>query len=234
MQFSKPLAAIAAGLCAIALAACSSGDDAIPDDVTDPPPTTTQPSSTTTSSTLPPTSVTVTTPPPTDPPTTPPPTTTVDDVKAQIQADLTAGRQRLRQLQMAPTLDGLEETMATIALPGSEYYQQQVDYINELVRLGDVVTLGDPPVDSITVEDVTFEGPEPYRSATVRVCDALNVGRVTPPENSPVGEVIVVTDPELIAFRYSLQVMLTDQGWVTAIGRGRQVDAGFPGQTTCS
>jgi hypothetical protein len=235
MQFSKPLATIVAGLLAIAVAACSGDDGALPDDVTDPPTTTTQPPPTTEPppSTLPPTSVTVTTSPPTEPPTTPPPSTTIDDVKAQIQADLSAGRQRLRALQMAPTLDGLEDTMATIALPGSEYYQQQVDYINELVRLGDVVTLGDPPVDSITVEEVTFEGEEPYAAASVRVCDAQNVGRVTPAENSPVGEVIVYTDPELISFRYSIHVVRADTGWVRDTVTPTNVDAGFPGAATC-
>jgi hypothetical protein len=236
MQFSKPLATIVAGLLAIALTACSGDDDAIPDDVTDPPTTTTEPPSTTATppSTSPPTSVTVTTPPPTEPPTTPPPSTTIDDVKAQIQADLSAGRQRLRALQMAPTLDGLEETMATIALPGSEYYQQQVDYINELVSLGDVVTLGDPPVDSITVEEVTFEGPEPYAAASVKVCDATNLGRITPAENSPVSSVVTMSDPELRATRYSLHVVSTELGWVRDTPRPRTVDAAFPGQATCS
>lgn len=236
MQFRMPITVALVGACAVGLLACSSGDDALPDDATDPPTTVTQPPSTTTAApptTQPPTSP-PTTPVPTEPPTTPVPATTIDDVKAQIQADLTDGRQRLRALQMAPTLDGLEDELATIALPGSEYFQQQLDYINELVRLGDVVTLGDPPVDSVTVEEVTFEGAEPYTAASVRVCEAVNVGRVTPPENSPVGEEIVVTDPHLIAFRYSVHVRLTEHRWVTEVGRGRQVDAGFPGRSTCS
>lgn len=232
MHVSKPLATIVAGLCTIALVACS-GDDADPlATVTDPPTTTATIPPTTTSA--PTTTSPPTTPPPTQPPTTPPPATTVADVEAQIQADLTAGRQRLRELQMHPTLDGLAEQMATIALPGSEYFQQQVDYINELVSVGDVLKYGEPVVDALTVEAVTFEGTEPYTAASVKVCDAANIGRVTPPENSPVGEEIISIDSTLLAVRYSMHVVRADANWVIDVGPPRTVEAGYPGQATCA
>jgi hypothetical protein len=96
-----------------------------------------------------------------------------------------------------------------------------------------VVTLGDPPADSITVEDVTFEGSEPYTAAGVLVCDATNLGRITPAENSPVSSVIVYSDPQLMALRYSMHVLKTDGGWVRDSVRPATIDQGYSGQATC-
>lgn len=210
------------------LAACG-GDDGEGPSTTDAPTTaaTTTTTTTVTATTTPPPA---TTPPPTTPPTT---TTSTEDLKAQIEADLVAARQRLRELQFHPTLDGLEETMATIAVPGSEYYDEQLAYIQELVRLGDVVRLGDPPVDSIAVEAVRAEGGEPTLAASITVCEALNLAQVTPAENSPVGEEIVAVEPVLVALRYDTHVVLTEGGWLQDVRVPDHVTAGFPGQATC-
>lgn len=223
---------VVAGLCALAVIGCGGGDDSDATTTTAPPTTTSVPPPSTSAPTTVATTV-ATTPAPTDPPTTTVPATTVEDVEAQIQADLTAGRERLRALQMQPTLDGLEDALATIALPGSEYYEEELAYVKELVRLGDVVVLGEPPVDTITVEAVTFDDVASLQAASVKVCDAANIGQITPAENSPVGEDIISVEPSLLAVRYSMSVVRSDSGWVIEVGPQRMVDAGFPGQATC-
>ncbi len=215
----------------VVLAACS-GDDAGADTTT---PTTSTAATTTTTSTSTSTSTTSTSTTTTTSTTAAPTTTTtsVEDVKAQIAADLMAARQRLRELQFHPTLDGLEEKMATIAVPGSEYYEEEISFIKDLVRLGDVVRFGDPPVDSIVVEEVEFQGSEPLSAATVTICDAQNLARVTPPENSPVGEEIVAVEAQLLAVRYAVDVVRTEFGWVRNSATPRDLEAGFPGQSAC-
>lgn len=222
---------VVAGLCALAVIGCGGGDDSDATTTTAPPTTTSVPPPSTSAPTTVATTV-ATTPAPTDPPTTTVPATAIDDVEAQIQADLSAGRERLRALQMQPTLDGLEDALATIALPGSEYYDQQLALVRDLVRVGDVLKYGDPPVDSLTVESLTIEEGEPLK-ASVKVCDAANIGRVTPPENSPVGEEIIAIEPSLLAIRYTMHVVRAENGWLVEVGPQRTVDAGFPGQATC-
>ena len=94
----------------------------------------------------------------------------MEDVEAQIAADLVSARQRLRELQFHPTLDGLDETMATIAVPGSEYYEEQIAYVQELVRLGDVVRLGRSAGGLDRCRAVDFEG---RRRTTSGDCDRV-------------------------------------------------------------
>jgi hypothetical protein len=179
-------------------------------------PATTAPEPSTTTTTV------ATTPPP-------PPTTSVDDLKAQIAADYVASQQRLAELEAAPTLDDLEARLATIAAAGSEYYEHLLSYVQELVQLGDVVIPNDPPVNTVTVESVVLEDDD---SATLTVCEANNLKRVTPPENSPVGEEVLVGGGELAAKRRHVRVVNSANGWVQEADN-QTVDALYAGKSVC-
>jgi hypothetical protein len=162
----------------------------------------------------------------------PPPTTSVDDLKAQIAADYVASQQRLAELEAAPTLDNLEARLATIAAPGSAYYEQLLAYVQELVQLGDVVIPSDPPVNMVVVESVDLEGTAPFVAATLTVCDANNLKRVTPPEHSPVGQEIYVDGGVLAARRFRAHVVSTPDGWLREDSGDTTLNY-YEGQTTC-
>ena len=232
---TRRLAALASAVVlALAVASCSSDDGDPLSTLSDPP---------TTTSTLPPTTapttttaVTTTTQAPdtttTAPPTTAPPTTSVDDLKAQITADYVRAYEGISALLAAPSAEGLDERLATLAAPGSPYYEALRGRVHELERLGDIVVPADPPHDEVTVEAVELVGSEPYTAALLTVCQVDNLKQVTPAANSPVGEEIIASGGELNANRFKSHVVLTPGGWLrdelTA-----QIDETYPGATPC-
>lgn len=230
---SRLAAWASAALLALGVAACSSDDGGDPlSTLTDPP---------TTTSTLPPatsttTTVTATTLAPatttTTPPTTPPPTTSVDDLKAQIAADYVRAYERISALLAAPSPDGLDDHLATMAAPGSPYFDAVHRRVLELASLGDVVIPADPPHNEVTIESIELLGGEPYVSASLTVCQVDNLKQVTPAANSPVGEEIVASGGELNAKRFKSHVVLTASGWLRD-EITPHIDETYQGATEC-
>jgi hypothetical protein len=218
---------------ALGVTSCS-GDDVDPlSTLTDPPTTTTTPPPATSTTT---TAVTTTQPPtttsPPDTTTTPPATTSVDDLKAQIAADYVRAYEGISALLAAPSTEGLDQRLATLAAPGSPYFEAVRSRVIELERLGDVVVPADPPHDEVTVETVELVGAEPYTAAALTVCQVDNLKQVTPASNSPVGEEIITSGGELIANRFTSHVVLTPEGWLRD-ELTTQIDETYPGATEC-
>lgn len=165
-----------------------------------------------------------TTPAPADPPTTPPPTTAapttlppttaapsttldVEALKAQIAADYERSWELRDELATSPTLEGLPEKLAQIAVPGSSNYARLEEFVRELVEMGHHVIDGEPAYSTADVETVELNGTPPYDRATIVVCYVSNRIRVDD-SNTPLEE------PRLFAVRGSATVVSTPNGWL--------------------
>jgi hypothetical protein len=204
------------------------------------PPTTTETTAVATTS-APATTATPTT---SDPPTTtaspvttttPPTTAPVDEeaLKAQIADDYERAFYRSYEMLGNPRLRNLNTRAARVAAAGSPAFHDFVEIIEELVALGDRWVPNEPDLLSADVEKVELVGEQPYRRAIVTVCEVTNRKQVTPPENSPTGEEILVAGTgQLLVLRLVEPVRLTPNGWLRyrAGGRGTQFDQG---ETTC-
>jgi hypothetical protein len=220
-----------AAVLALCVTSCS-GDDADPlSTLTDPPTTTTPPAMSTTTAAVTTTQPPTTTSPP-DTTTTPPATTSVDDLKAQIAAEGVAGYERMSAMLASPSLDGLDDRLATVALPASDFDRLLRDRIAYLVSVGDVTIPDEPPINMMTVESVALDEADPS-SATLTVCQVDNLKTVTPAQNSPVGEEIVSQEPQLAASRYTIHATRSGSVWLrddySTVYLGY-----YPGATECA
>lgn len=203
---------------ALALTACSDGDDDT-DPGTTPPPTaaTTEPPATTTP---------VATTEPAAPTTSPAPPTTVDEetLKAQIAEDFLRAEQEREDLLRNPTLDGLEERAARIAVPGSEQYTTLVEFVTQLVDRGERAVAGEPDHSDVVVEVVELDESS-ADIATITFCSVTNQGIVRAD-----GSLVPGTD-DLIAIRIQQTVERTAKGWLP--GPTGLTLAGARGATSC-
>ncbi|MET0326164.1 MAG: hypothetical protein ABW219_13130 [Ilumatobacteraceae bacterium] len=210
---NRPVLA-AAAVVALLATSCT-GDDDTADPTT--APVTTQQADTTAVTT---TEAVATTPAPTDPPTTTAaptteaPTTTIDEeaLKAQIAADYQRSWANRNALAENPTLDGLDEKLAGIAVPGSGAYDAVRVFFRGLVDRGESVVPGTPDLFRIDVEDVELSDVTPLTEATVTICFISNRRRL-----DAQGNVIVGSDA-LIAARRLNKVQLTPNGWLPTDG----------------
>lgn len=237
IRFNAALVATAAF--AVGLSACSDDDDPL-SGVTDPATTiaalpTTTPTTTAPVTTLPPVTTTL---PPTTVTTVPPPTLvtggTPDDeaLAAQVAADYAAGLQRMRVLEAEPTLENLDARVGEFAAPDSPFFTQIRDGVAGLVADGQVIVLNDPPIDTLTVEEVRFRGTAPYTTADVLACEGNNLKEITPAANSPTGSEEVHADEGILALRVWLVLVATPDGWKRYDDNTNFVKA-FEGQATC-
>lgn len=136
------------------------------------------------------------------------------------------GRRLQSDLLRSPTLDGLEDRVAAFALPGSEYYQDVVDRVRQLVADGQHFTENDPSFDGATVEGVGFDGP-PFTTAIVTACAVTN-DLLVGADGQPVGPGFT---GEFNTYREEFRMALSDRGWVRE-SRPTAADD-FVGQQTC-
>jgi hypothetical protein len=200
---------------AAVLAACSDDDDTA-GTTTAPPTSNTAVASTLPTTTLPTTEAVTTSTPTTSStvaPTAPPTTESIEALKAQIAADYVASDARLTELVAQPSLDNLRRRVARVAAPG-EYFELLVGRVKELIRLGDKVVPGDPPIHGMTVESVRLIGQPPYQRAVLTVCEVDNSRQVTPAENSPIGSDVFSTNDVVRAVRSRQPVRQTEYGWL--------------------
>jgi len=198
---------MAALMCA--LLGCSGDDDAAdpspPSIETTAAPTTEIATTEPPASTAPPTTSSTTTT------TTEPPTTTTltdEQLKQQIAVELVRAYDNLEQLTAEPTVDGLDERLATIVAPGTDAAADIRALIEELVANGERVVTGVPDYSSVAVESVELVGAAPYGEAVVTFCRVNNRVRVDTqgaPQPGTGG---------LIASRVHQTVQQTPGGWV--------------------
>ncbi len=225
---NKTIATVLGGL--ILLAACNDGGSTAGTGSV-PSPSATTPTATTPTSTSATTSSSTTTTSSTS--TTTSTTVPVEvTVKAQIVADYTRIFYESATLLENPSLDGLDQRLATIAEVGSESFKQRRTRVEELVALGDRLVRNDPDLYSITVENVELVGSAPYTEAIVKSCQVDNRKQITPAENSPIGSVILVGGSDTLDVgRLTEKVRLVGDRWVEYAGRLDGV--AFQGVTTC-
>jgi hypothetical protein len=187
----------------VVLAGCGDDDDSAPS--TTAPVTTdvaTTASTTTTSST------TTTT-------TTSPPTTTVDveALKAQITGDYLKTAQAVEDLLRNPTLDGLDDKLTAIAVPGSYSFTSIRATVEDFVAKGQRAAPGDPDYSDSSVQSVEMVGDPASGEAVVTVCRVTNQ-KLVDATGQVVGGATNVT-----AVKAQEPMMRTADGW-------RQADQG--------
>jgi hypothetical protein len=149
--------------------------------------------------------------------TTSPTTAPVDEeaLKAQIADDYERAFYQSYEMLGNPRLRNLEARAATVFAAGSPAFDRFVTIIEELVAVGDEWVPNDPDLLSVDVENVEFVGSPPYRRAVVTACEVTNRKRVTPAENSPTGEEILVAGTgQLLVTRFEQPVRRTPNGWL--------------------
>jgi hypothetical protein len=183
-------------------ASCSGDDDAAP--------TTTQTTVTTPATTAaPPT----TAPPATDPATTSTlvATTSTDDVdalKAEVAAAFLNTEQLREDLSRAPTLDGLADKLAMIAVPGSPAYAGYDNFVHDLVGKGQRIAPGSPDWSESRVESVELSGDPSDGKAVVTACIVDNQARVGPDGS------VVEGSGQLTAGRVKVPMQRMASGWL--------------------
>lgn len=159
--------------------------------------------------------------PPTDPPTTLPPETTsapstaaptttvdVEALKAQIAADYQRSWQLRLEITENPTLDGLDDKLAQIAVPDSVSYQGLRDAVTEMVAEGRRTARGVPDQFSITVESVELLGQPPFAEAVLTYCYVTNRVNLDAAGN------VIPGSEGLYAARRRENVRATGNGWL--------------------
>jgi len=220
----------------LVVSGCTGDDDTADETSTTPPPAvaTTAPDSSAPAATDPP--ATTDAPTTTGPPvttvatttTTASPTTTVLDeeaLKAQIAEDYNAAYRLREEMYSAPTLDGLEERLAKVAVPGSPSYTGFEAFIRELVDTGERLTSNDPDYSSVTAQKVELSGSPPYSEALVTGCLVTNQVRVASDGSKVAGGGLgSAQQVELL--------VLTPNGWLPSeVLRAETVT---PGATQCA
>lgn len=184
---------------ALALTACSDGDDDT-DPGTTPPPTaaTTEPPATTTP---------VATTEPAAPTTSPAPPTTVDEetLKAQIAEDFVATEQAREDLTRNPTEDDLDGRVQEVAAPGSTSFDRLRDFVRELVATEERIVPGSPDYSEV----VEVESVELVSESQALVTACLVSNQVRAPRSAPVP----ATNTRLQAARIEQPMTWTPSGW---------------------
>ena len=138
-------------------------------------------------------------------------TQAVDRQKAEIEAayrDLDAKGYAMLQ---NPTLDGLDSTVADIAIPGSPYAQAVIQRVTQLVQNGQYLVPADPSIESLTIESIEMNGPG---AATVVACQVSNALTVKRADQSPIpGRSIPIANDQVYASRLTETLVLTPDGW---------------------
>ncbi len=182
---------------ALVVASCSGDDDADPTTTQPPvttPPTTAAPTTTTSSTTT----LLAT-------------TTTVDPVealKAEVAEAFVRTEQLREDLSRAPTLDGLEDKLAMLAVPGSPTYIGYLDFIQGLVERGERVVPGTPDWSEVRVESVEIVGDPSDGQAVMTACDVTNQAGVGP------DGAIIEGSGQLSAARIRVPMQRTATGWL--------------------
>ncbi|MFV0306882.1 MAG: hypothetical protein ACK5OX_03955 [Desertimonas sp.] len=153
-------------------------------------------------------------------------------LRQQIAADYIENFAEVDAIVANPSLDGLDARLAEAFEPGSAAFVAVHDHVADLVATGDVVARNNPDLFSVTVESVELVGDRPFVDAVVVACEVDNRQRITPPENSPTGQpVLVAGTGMLLVGRYREPMRLTDGGWITY--QSPRQARGYEGVQTC-
>jgi hypothetical protein len=188
---------------ALVVTSCSGDDNADPTAASTPVttvPATAAPTTVAVPSTLPPTTSTLAAT-----------SSTLDPgeaLKAEVAAAFVRTEQLREDLSRAPTLDGLEDKLAMIAVPGSPTYIVYLDFFQGLVERGERVVPGTPDSSEVRVESVEFVGDPSDGQAVVTACDVTNEARVGPDGS------VIEGSGGLLAARIKVPMQRTDSRWL--------------------